>query len=211
MDVIDRLIGGFKVFRARYFEHRPDLFAELAAKGQKPGALLIACSDSRVDPAILLNAEPGELFVVRNVANLVPPYQPDGHYHGTSAALEFAVRDLGVEHVIVLGHSQCGGIGALQKSVAGEGADREFIAPWVSIVSSALDAIIPTEGHHPGCGLRSLEQAAICVSVGNLRSFPWIAEALAAGRLTLHGWWFDLDKGELWAMDAAAADFRRLA
>ncbi|MEO5337405.1 MAG: carbonic anhydrase [Magnetospirillum sp. WYHS-4] len=206
MAVIGRLIAGFKGFRAKYFEQRPDLFADLAARGQAPGALVVACSDSRVDPAILLNAEPGELFVVRNVANLVPPYQPDGHYHGTSAAVEFAVRDLGVRHVIVLGHSHCGGIAALHRTVTGAEPEREFIAPWVSIVSGALES-----AHGAACGLNRLEQAAICVSLSNLRTFPWVTEALAGGTLALHGWWFDMGRGELWAADESQGVFNRLA
>src|SRR3954469_1855409 len=106
MASIEKLTAGFRVFRAKYFDHRPEIFEGLVKGGQSPDVLVIACSDSRVDPPILLNAEPGELFVVRNVPNVVPPYQPDGHYHGTSAALEFAVRDLGVREVVVLGHSR---------------------------------------------------------------------------------------------------------
>ncbi len=110
VDPIDRLIAGFRAFRARHYEARPELMRELVTVGQSPAVMMIACSDSRLDPALLLGTEPGELFIVRNVANLVPPYGPDDGLHGTSAALEFAVRDLGVQHIIVLGHSGCGGI-----------------------------------------------------------------------------------------------------
>jgi carbonic anhydrase len=155
---IDKLIAGFRAFRVKYFEQRPALFEGLAG-GQRPEVLVIACSDSRVDPAILLNAEPGELFVVRNVAALVPPYQPDEHYHGTSAALEFAVRDLEVGHVVVLGHSSCGGMTALRRSLSGDPPPREFIGPWVSITETAA----PDCAHHgsAGDGSRRLEEAAV--------------------------------------------------
>ncbi|MGE5538021.1 MAG: carbonic anhydrase [Gemmatimonas sp.] len=196
MAAIDKLTAGFRVFRAKYFDQRPEIYEDLVKVGQSPGVMVIACSDSRVDPAILLNAEPGELFVVRNVANLVPPYQPDGHYHGTSAALEFAVRDLGVRDVVVLGHSRCGGMEALRRSLTGNPVAREFIGPWVSIVEphtcshEAADAELS----------RRLEEAAIRTSLTNLRTFPWVAEAERTGKLALHGWWFDLEAGALFGV-----------
>jgi carbonic anhydrase len=196
MAAIDKLTAGFRVFRAKYFDQRPEIYEDLVKAGQSPGVLVIACSDSRVDPAILLNAEPGELFVVRNVANLVPPYQPDGHYHGTSAALEFAVRDLGVRDVVVLGHSRCGGMEALRRSLAGDPPSREFIGPWVSIAEHA-------ECRHdvddPDLS-RCLEESAIRTSIANLRTFPWVADAERAGKLALHGWWFSIEAGALFAL-----------
>jgi carbonic anhydrase len=203
MTAVDKLIAGFGAFRAKYFDQSPGLFERLTSGGQRPEVLVIACSDSRVDPAILLNAEPGELFVVRNVAALVPPYQPDGHYHGTSAALEFAVRDLEVGDVVVLGHSNCGGMAALGRSLSGDPSPREFIGPWVSITeTTALDC-----AHHGGAGHRSryLEEAAVRTSIANLRTFPWVAEAEASGRLRLHGWWFDLERGALFTLDQSGA------
>jgi carbonic anhydrase len=197
VDTIDRLIAGFRGFRARYYEQRPDRMRELAEQGQSPEVMLIACSDSRVDPALLLDSEPGEIFIVRNVANLVPPYGPDDGHHGTSAALEFAVRDLGVQHIVVLGHSACGGIQALRAAVSGEPSQREFIAPWVEIATEACpcgdDGVVPDQ---PG-----VERAAIRISLGNLKTFPWIAEKVANGEIQLHGWWVDLEKGRLCAVD----------
>lgn len=193
---IDKLTAGFRVFRAKYFDHRPEIYEGLVKGGQSPDVLVIACSDSRVDPAILLNAEPGELFVVRNVANLVPPYQPDGHYHGTSAALEFAVRDLGVRDVVVLGHSRCGGMEALRRSLAGNPSPREFIGPWVSIADHGDEH---NHGDDPDLS-RRLEESAIRTSLANLRTFPWVAEAERAGKLALHGWWFDLEAGALFGL-----------
>ncbi|MCW8860835.1 MAG: carbonic anhydrase [Rhodospirillales bacterium] len=197
MKDVSSLFAGFKVFRANYFGQRPQLFENLNAKGQKPKFLVIACSDSRVDPAILFNAEPGELFVVRNVANLVPPYQPDSNYHGTSAAMEFAVCDLKVQEIVILGHSQCGGINALCEVTKGAVLDREFITPWISIASDAC------KHDHGGDEdkNRRVEQAAIGNSIKNLRTFPWIAEREKAGELSINGLWFDMEQGALWAFD----------
>lgn len=194
MTGLSKLLSGFQAFRETYFADAPGLFRSLNREGQKPRVLVIACSDSRVDPAILFNAAPGELFVVRNVANLVPPYQPDGQYHGTSAAIEFAVRDLEVSEILVLGHSSCGGIGALRDLARGHPENREFIGPWVAIAADACAA-------HADAA--EVEQAAIRQSVDNLRSFPWLAAREAAGLLTLHGWWFDLEAGALWRLAEA--------
>lgn len=193
VDAIDSLIAGFRAFRARYYEQRPERMAELAARGQSPAVMVIACSDSRVDPALLLGAEPGELFIVRNVANLVPPYAPDSNYHSTSAALEFAVRDLKVRHIIVLGHSACGGIAALRAAAAGAPAEREFIAAWMEIAASACrcgDDAAPADQ-------QSVEHEGIRISLRNLRSFPWVDARVRAGELTLAGWWVDLVGGRL--------------
>lgn len=190
---IDRLIAGFRAFRARYYEQRPERMQELAAEGQSPDVMLIACSDSRVDPALLLGSEPGEMFIVRNIANLVPPYGPDDGLHGTSASLEFAVRDLGVRHIVVLGHSACGGIGALRAAMAGEPDAREFMAAWTEIAASACpcgaDGTVPSQS--------VVEQEAIRISLTNLETFPWIAERINAGTLDIRGWWVDLDDGRL--------------
>lgn len=191
---VERLLAGVKAFRSIYYEQRPERIRDLVDVGQRPEVLLIACSDSRVDPAILTNAEPGELFVVRNVANLVPPYKPDGQHHGTSAAIEYAVRDLGVHHIIVLGHSGCGGVKALMRT-GGDGvaSGRDFIAPWVSIAKCACG--------EDGDSQEDIEKATIKCSVNNLLTFPWIKDNVEWGRLTLHGWWFDISTGELWGLD----------
>lgn len=203
---ISKLIAGFKGFRATYYERRPQLFQDLTREGQRPEILLIACSDARVEPAILFGAEPGELFVVRNVANLVPPYQPDGHYHGTSAAVEFAVRDLKVRDIVVLGHSHCGGIHALCESARGRTLDREFIAQWISIVGDATETLLSPSGENN----HAVEQAAVLCSIDNLRTFPWIVQGEQSGELALHGWWFDMDHGALWALDHEARTFKPL-
>jgi carbonic anhydrase len=173
---IDRLIAGFRSFRETYYEERPDFY--------------------RLNPSIIAKVEPGELFIVRNVANLVPPYEPDGSYHGTSAALEFAVRDLQVKHIVVLGHSHCGGIRFLCEGHE-DGENREFIDGWMSIVEQACDVRLEGDAK-----LRHVERAAVKVSLDNLLSFPWVKRRVDDGRLKLHGWWFNLEAGELLARDA---------
>ena len=198
---IRQLLAGFKAFRATYYERNPASMRQLVSEGQKPQVLLIGCSDSRVDPALLTGAAPGELFVVRNVANLVPPYQPDGHYHGTSAAIEYAVRVLNVPHVIILGHAQCGGIQGLIRLRSGETIDGDFVAPWVSIAGGAFDQYAgdASAGQFKGTPAE-IERAAIRTSVENLLTFPFIRQKMEAGELELHGWWFDLEEGAIWAL-----------
>jgi carbonic anhydrase len=192
------LLDGFDAFRARYFDGASSLYSELALSGQKPHTLFVACSDSRVDPAILFNVEPGEFFVVRNVANLVPPYQPDGGLHGTSSAIEYAVRDLLVSQIVVCGHSNCGGIDALVRGLNGEVIAREFIGPWVSI---AEEAVRP----HCQSSSKEAEQAGVLSSLSNLKTFPWIQARLNDGSLELHGLWFDRAAGELVVLDQPPA------
>jgi carbonic anhydrase len=214
MQDINDLIEGFKRFRSNYFEKRAAFYKELAQKGQKPRFLVVACSDSRVDPAILLNAEPGDFFTVRNVANLVPPYKPSSDFHGTSAALEFGVCGLGVRHIIVLGHSGCGGINALRAHAAGKPLGLEFMAPWMSIMSD-----IAENPHHAKLCRHDddvddnapYERAAIRRSLSNLRTFPWIREREEAGTLSLHGWWFNLHEGALLHFDPESDSYKVLA
>lgn len=204
VEAIERLIAGFRGFRARYYEQRPERMQQLSAMGQSPDVLVIACSDSRVDPALLLGSEPGELFMVRNLANLVPEYGPDARTHGTSAAIEFAVRDLKVRHIVVLGHSACGGIQALRAAVGGAPEKREFMAPWMDIAAEAClcgrDGGIPDQP--------TVEQDSIRISLRNMRTFPWIDERLRDGSLVLHGWWVNLVDGQLVAIseDGGATD-----
>ncbi|MBT4769014.1 MAG: carbonic anhydrase [Rhodospirillaceae bacterium] len=203
MREIDRLVAGFKAFRREHFEENRDNFRDLAEKGQAPKILIIACSDSRVDPAIITQAAPGDLFVVRNVANLVPPCEGEdsGHYHGTSAALDFAVRDLSVRHIIVIGHARCGGIEALITTPVGA-APKGFIGNWVSIASAARDKVLQ---EMPTASLAektdACEKEGIKSSLANLMTFPWVAEKVTAGELMLHGWYFDLNAGTLLALD----------
>ncbi len=204
---IERLLAGFGRFRQHWFEEHPDRYQELA-RGQQPHTMVIACCDSRVDPGLLTDSPPGEIFVVRNVANLVPPCVADGRHHGTSAALEFAVRALKVENVLVLGHSQCGGIRAL---VEGSGSDFMFIQPWMEIARAACLLALQKDGNGDAeARLRRSEQAGIAQSLANLATFPWIREAIGQGRLQLHGWHFDLGAGVLSGYHPATDSFRPL-
>ncbi|MDP2698970.1 carbonic anhydrase [Thalassospira sp.] len=190
MRTIDRMMAGFRSFRAIYYEQRPERVADLVETGQRPEVLLIACSDSRVDPAILMNAEPGEMFIVRNVANLVPPYEPDDQYHGTSAAIEFAVRDLKVRDAVVLGHSSCGGISALVDSAEGGVVpDHDFIGPWMNIARCCLE-------HGPD--IDKVSRHSVRNSLKNLLDFPFVRDAVDAGTLNVHGWWYGMKEGALW-------------
>jgi carbonic anhydrase len=209
LEPIDKLIEGYRRFRQRYFHDEPELFASLVSRGQSPAVAVVACCDSRVDPAIIMDCQPGDLFTIRNVANLVPPYEPDGMYHGTSAALEFAVRVLGVGHIIVLGHAQCGGINALLEGEDGGMVQGEFVTSWMSIAAQARDSALRNPAFASGeMRRRHCEQAAIQVSMGNLMSFPWIRERVEYKKLRLHGWYFDIGSGELLRLDGKARDIK---
>lgn len=200
-------LEGYRQFRDQYFRENRAFIETLMTKGQKPKAMMIACSDSRIDPSLKFGAGPGDLFIVRNVANLVPPYAPDETYHGTSAALEFAVRDLEVEHLIVMGHAKCGGIHALMHHgdhgaghAAGHGDD--FVSSWVKIAEPARKAALAAT-RDPAAAQRICEQESVKTSLENLMTFPWIAERVRAGKLQIHGWYFDLGTGTLHVCDAS--------
>ncbi len=190
---VDGLVAGFRVFRTRYYRQRPEHMHELTTQGQSPAIMIIACSDSRVDPALLFATAPGDLFTIRNVANLVPPYTPDSKYHGTNAALEFGVRDLKVRNIVILGHSGCGGIQALRDATAGAPAEREFIVPWMDIAADAC--CCDADGAVPDT--QSVEHEGIRISLKNLQSIPWVEERVRAGELKLSGWWVDIATGRL--------------
>ena len=202
---IKKFINGFKRFQENYFGGDQELFTQLKY-GQTPSAMVIACSDSRVDPAILLDCEPGDLFMVRNVANLVPPYEKGAGLHGVSTALEYGVRVLKVEHLIVLGHSQCGGINALVN-----GAQGEFIVNWVNIAQRAKERVLADMPQASAAEkICACEQASVLVSLENLLTFPWIQKKVEQGELTLHGWYFDLDAGRLLAYNPSVAKYEPL-
>ncbi len=210
MSSMEKLVEGYQRFHDHYFaaEGR-QIFAELTL-GQNPGTLVIACSDSRVDPAIVMDCKPGDLFVVRNVANLVPPYEKGGGYHGVSAALEFAVCTLRVENIIVQGHRQCGGIKALFDGIP-EGQGGEFIKPWVNMAKRAAErvrAAYPQASDEQN--LCNCEMAGILVSLENLRTFPFIQKRMQEGQLKLHGWYFDIVSGEMHAYNEDNLKFEPL-
>lgn len=168
------------------------MFERLAHVGQSPRAMVVACSDSRVDPTMIFNVEPGELFILRNVANLVPPYQPDLAFHATSAALEFAVRVLEVTDLIVMGHAMCGGIGVLLRGAPSGAGD--FLMPWMRIAEPAKRRVLARASADPQA---ECEQESVKLSLENLLTFPWIAERVAQGQLTLTGSIFDIRSGVL--------------
>lgn len=198
MSHIEKLVAGFKRFRSQNYEENRALFDRLTNQGQSPKTLVVGCCDSRVDPAIITDCGPGDLFIIRNVANLVPPFETGGSYHGTSAALEFGVRNLEVENIIVLGHAQCGGIRALMNQATGAEQQDGFITSWMKVASHACNCVL---SRMPGEPLekqtRACEQEAILASLDNLLTFPWIRERVAQKKLALHGWYFDLERGEL--------------
>ena len=197
MKDIERFIRGFRQFQEDYY-HAEDAPFEPLKQGQSPKTMLIGCSDSRVDPAILTKCAPGEIFVVRNVANLVPPCEQGAGLHGVSAALEYAVCHLEIEHLIILGHSKCGGIHALMASDQCEGEDCGFIDRWMSIAAPAkVKVLAELPGKEPKLQYRAVEQAAVLLSLENLQTFPWIRERVSSGHLALHGWYFDIEAGEL--------------
>jgi len=194
-----RLIDGYRRFRVETWPAERDRYEVLATDGQRPQTLVVACSDSRVDPQTVFGAVPGELFVVRNVAGLVPPYAPDAGYHGTSAALEYGVRVLGVERVVVLGHAQCGGVRAMVEGAPAEALD--FVAPWMAIARAAL----PPKRDRPFAEMLTIcETAVVRLTLANLRTFPWIEAAEAAGRLRVEGFRFDIHTGILSRLDGEA-------
>ncbi len=207
MSTLEKLKNGFKTFRKYYFEDNPDLYRQLTEEGQSPTAIVIACCDSRVHPAHVMSTDPGDIFVVRNVANLVPPYVDDGKTHGTSAAIEFAVKHLKVPNVIVMGHSHCGGIRALMEGEH-QGKSHKFIDPWMAIMATARQQI---EYEHDDKTLDErcylCEQAAIKVSLENLLTFPFVARTVDEGTLKLHGWYFDFAEGKLLELDQKSKQF----
>lgn len=207
---IDTFVKGFGRFQEKYFAGDESIFDRLR-QGQSPSTLVISCCDSRTDPAMLLGANPGEIFVVRNVANLVPLYKNGAEMPGIRADIEFAIKGLNVSNIIILGHSGCGGIRALMD---GEGITEnhyEFIGTWVSIARAARERAFRELGQESDAvRSRACEHWAIELSLGNLMSFPWIRERVEAGALTLHGWYFDMQEGELLAYSPERQEFAPL-
>ena len=183
-----RILQGYKEFRSQYAKGDNSIMAKLADKGQKPEIMIVACSDSRVDPALILQCEPGDLFMVRNVANIVPPYEPDSGYHGTSAALEFGICYLKVQHLIILGHSQCGGIRALMTEE--ELKQNDFITNWTSNLETCLENTTDVD---------EMSKIAIAKSVQNCSTFPWISKKVENNTLKIHQWFFDIKTAKMYS------------
>ena len=204
MHDITELVDGYHRFLAGRYPQEAALYRSLAEAGQAPKIMIIACCDSRADPAAIFNAGPGQLFIVRNVANLVPPFEPHGDYHGTSAALEFAVTELGVETVVVMGHARCGGVSAFLDGISEQKGKRGFIGRWLSLLNAAqteagVDSIESRQ--------QAMEHSSVRLSLENLETFPFISERLADGRLQLRGAYFDIADGRLLGLDPQSGQF----
>ncbi len=197
MTLFTDLIDGYYRFRGTEWLEERERWSELAA-GQAPKVMIIACSDSRVEPATIFGSRPGEVFVVRNVANLVPPFEPDNARHGVSAALEFAVTKLGVEEILILGHGACGGVNAaLTQSLAGtQPGEGGFVANWINLLDDARAKVVAEHGTGAE-GQAALEQEGVKVSIANLMTFPFVRERVEAGTLTIHGAVFAIVDGKL--------------
>jgi carbonic anhydrase len=206
MSLPQRLIDGYQTFRSGRLLAEQSRYRELAERGQSPEIMVIGCCDSRVSPEAIFDARPGELFVVRNVANLVPPYSPDGEYHGVSAALEFAVGALRVKHIVVLGHAHCGGVRAFAEDSAPL-SPGDFIGKWMSLIAPAAETLGPRGDLSPSDYLMRLEQASIVTTLDNLRTFPRLRKLIERGHVTLHGAYFGVATGELSVLDARSGRF----
>jgi carbonic anhydrase len=209
MPYLAKLIEGYRRFREQHWARERERWAELA-EGQSPQVMILACADSRSDPAQIFDARPGEIFVVRNIAALAPPYETSSGFHGVSAALEFAVTQLEVGEILVMGHGMCGGCAAaltrqFENTPPGQG---HFIGDWVGMLSDARDAVHSRHEHLDRSAFLDMEHEAVKVSLANLRTFPWIAEREKNGRLKLHGAHFSIAEGRLYLLDESETAFR---
>jgi carbonic anhydrase len=196
---LEKMIQGYQAFREKYVLGDVSVMQTLAYHGQQPEIMVVACCDSRVDPALILQCEPGDLFVVRNVANIIPPYEKDVAHHGTSAAVEFGIRSLNVKHLIILGHSQCGGIHALVNK--NDLKENDFISSWVSLIKT---------DHHTPKDIDDCAKKALLDSYQNCMTFPWIEEKVFNQDLKIHLWFFDIKEGEIFTYSQTKAKFIRL-
>lgn len=195
----NKIIQGYKKFRAKYGASDNTIMSHLASNGQQPQVMVVSCCDSRVDPALLLQCDPGDLFVVRNVANIVPPYENDEYHHGTSAALEFAIRRLKVKHLIILGHSQCGGIESLLHQNNPE--QNDFIGKWVNLIKIS---------HEESADTDSCSKAALLQSYQNCLTFPWLKSRMVDKQLEVHLWFFDVKKAEIFVYNHDQKEYSSL-
>lgn len=204
----EALADRYRRFKFRHFAPNQEHYEQLATFGQNPEVMVVSCCDSRCDPETIFSAMPGELFVVRNVANLIPPYETTGRFHGVSAALEFAALNLRVKHIVILGHSGCGGVRACLEEDAARQTEAQFIRNWMSMLDEARAKILAKGHTHPGPEQRAaLEREGIKASLANLRTFPCIQILESKGRIALHGAYFDIASGELSVLNDAADAF----
>ncbi|MEW7008980.1 MULTISPECIES: carbonic anhydrase [unclassified Lentilitoribacter] len=203
------LLTGYQNFMSGRYLTESSRYKELADRGQKPHTMVIACCDSRSGPETIFDSGPGELFVVRNVANLVPTYKPDGENHGTSAALEFAVQSLKVRQIVVMGHGRCGGISAALAQDSEPLSPGDFIGRWMEMLKPAAETIQDSPLMTQSERQTALERISVRNSIDNLRTFPCVKILEERGTLSIHGAWFDISTGELWIMDGDTGDFKR--
>ena len=208
----DDLLSGYKEFKEDHLPEARARYEVLAELGQKPKTMIISCCDSRAAPETIFNSAPGELFVVRNVANLVPPYEADDGFHGTSAALEFAVQALKVENIVIMGHGRCGGVQAFLLQDEGVVETKplspgDFIGKWITLLEPAKEKMICEDGADFAARKRAMEEAGIRNSIDNLMTFPCVKTQVERGKITLHGAWFDISSGELYTMDHETGQF----
>jgi carbonic anhydrase len=201
-----RLVEGYGQFADGRLRHEQGRYRELAEAGQSPEVMVIGCCDSRVSPEVIFDARPGELFVVRNVANIVPPYEPDGHAHGVSAALEFGVAALKVKHIVVLGHARCGGVKAFAEN-AEPLSPGDFIGNWMRLMAPAAEKAGPQDKLSWADYITRLEQANVANSLDNLKTFPRLRELIASGRIAIHGAYFGVATGDLLLRDESTGAF----
>jgi carbonic anhydrase len=204
------ILDGYQAFREGNFLEEKSRYESLAKTGQKPKVMMIACCDSRSAPETIFNSHPGELFVVRNVANLVPPYGPDDGFHSTSAALEFAVQSLRVQHIIVMGHGRCGGIASALDPDMSPLSPGDFIGKWMELLKPTAASISNNDLMTQAERQTALERISIRHSIENLRTFPCVSILEGRGKLSVHGAWFDISQGELWVMDDDSGDFLKV-
>ena len=207
----EHLADRYQRFKFRHFDIHRETYEELAQFGQNPDVMIVSCCDSRCDPETIFSAKPGELFVVRNVANLIPPYETGGKFHGVSAALEFAALNLRVKHILILGHTGCGGIKAALAGNAAIQTEAKFISRWMSILEDARMSILAShQGPSRSQAVADMEKAGVTTSLKNLRTFPFVTDMENRGRLGLHGAIFDIATGALLVLNQATGEFHPL-
>jgi carbonic anhydrase len=206
-----KLVAGFRRFRDKYFLGEDALYHRLSTVGQNPKTLIIGCSDSRVDPALISSSSPGDIFVIRNVANLVPPYESaNSGFHGSSAAIEFAVVNIKVQNIIILGHRQCGGIRALM--AGGQKKEGSFVGQWMEIVKDARERVLKNHASADfDTQCKECEMEGIVTSLQNLKTFSFVTEAMESRGMKIFGIYFDLEQGQLFEFSEAHNEFKQLA
>jgi len=204
-----QLLNGYRNFMNGRYTAERDRYHKLATEGQTPTTMVIACCDSRAAPETIFDCGPGELFVLRNVANLVPPFEPGGGQHGTSAGIEFAVQVLKVQHIVIMGHGRCGGIQAALTPDLEPLAEGNFIGKWLTLLDPVAKQFTDNGLMTTGERQTSFERISIRNSIRNLRTFPYVADLEKEGKLAVHGAWFDIKTGELWIMDDESGEFDR--